>query len=392
MPMLGLASTTTLLTRDVNRFLSLVIVDYGTGIRVAAPTSVLSSMTCAARNGILIKSGGHMEKLAEVDTVVFDKTGTLSHGCPHVVDVLSYDKHIIPDHLLALAVAVETKLQHPVAEALRERARELDVQLPPCVETHYQIGLGVEGRVNGYYMHVGSERFLRESNIKVDQSAADRAGIDERGCSTLYVGVDGKLAGVVAYEDRIRQESRQVIETLYAMGIRDTIMLTGDNAAVAGAVGMRLGLTRQTANMPPSDKAEFIRQLQRENRRVAVIGDGINDSAALKFADVGIAMKHSPDIAHESADVVLMEDSLWKLVQAIEVSRGAISLIKQNYAIVAVMNTVALGLSLPSGLVSPWLTAMISNGSAIAASLNGMRPLLRRNRGDSRTPRPNFSR
>ena len=108
MPMLGLASTTTLLTRDVNRFLSLVIVDYGTGIRVAAPTSVLSSMTCAARNGILIKSGGHMEKLAEVDTVVFDNTGTLSHGCPHVVDVLSYDKHIIPDHLLALAVAVET--------------------------------------------------------------------------------------------------------------------------------------------------------------------------------------------------------------------------------------------------------------------------------------------
>lgn len=169
-------------------------------------------------------------------------------------------------------------------------------------------------------------------------------------------------------------------------------MLTGDNAVVAGAVGMRLGLTRQTANMLPSDKAEFIQQLQRENRRVAVIGDGINDSPALKFADVGIAMKHSPDIAHESADVVLMEDSFWKVVQAIEVSRGAISLIKQNYAIVAVMNTVALGLSLPSGLVSPWLAAMISNGSAIAASLNGMRPLLRRNRGDSRPPLPNFSR
>jgi heavy metal translocating P-type ATPase len=392
MPMLGLAATTTALTRDFNRFLSLVIVDYGTGIRVAAPTSVLSSMTCAARNGILIKSGGHMEKLAEVDTIIFDKTGTLSHGSPHVVEVLSCEKYIPPHQLLTLAVAVESQLRHPVAEALREKMRELDVQIPPCDNTQYRIGLGVEGYVNGYCVHVGSERFLRDSNIKVDHVAADRAGIDERGCSTLYVGVDGKLAGLVAYEDRIRHESRTVIETLYGMGIRDTIMLTGDNAAVAGAVSKRLGLTRQIANMLPSDKAEVIHQLQREGRRVAVVGDGINDSPALKFADVGIAMKHSPDITHESADVVLMEDSLWKLVQAIELSRSAVGLIKQNYAIVAVLNTIALGLSLPSGLVSPWFTAMISNGSAIVASLNGMRPLLQRNLRDSTLSLPSDSR
>jgi P-type E1-E2 ATPase len=219
-PMLGLASTTTALTRDFNRFLSLVIVDYGTGIRVAAPTSVLSSMTWAARNGILVKSGGHMEKLAEVDTIVFDKTGTLSHGSPHVVEVLSYEKHIPPDHLLALAVAVETQLRHPVAEALRQKVRESDMQLPPCDEAKYRVGLGVEGRVNGYYMHVGSERFLRDSNIKVNHATPDRVDIDERGYSTLYIGVDGKLAGLVAYEDRIRHESRTVIETLYGMGIR----------------------------------------------------------------------------------------------------------------------------------------------------------------------------
>jgi P-type E1-E2 ATPase len=349
-------------------------------------------MTCAARNGILIKSGGHMEKLAEVDTIVFDKTGTLSHGSPHVVEVLSYEKHIPPDHLLALAVAVETQLRHPVAEALRQKVRESDMQLPPCDEAEYRVGLGVEGRVNGYYMHVGSERFLRDSKIQVDHATPDRVDIDERGCSTLYIGVDGKLAGLVAYEDRIRHESRTVIETLYGMGIRNTIMLTGDNSAVAGAVSRRLGLTRQIANLLPSDKAEIIQQLQRESRRVAVVGDGINDPPALKFADVGIAMKHSPDLAQKSADVVLMEDSLWKLVQAIELSRGAVRLIKQNYAIVAVLNTIALGLSLPSGLVSPWVTAMISNGSAIVASLNGMRPLLRRNRRDSTVRLPSVSR
>jgi P-type E1-E2 ATPase len=155
-------------------------------------------------------------------------------------------------------------------------------------------------------------------------------------------------------------------------------MLTGDNTAVADAVGQRLGLTRQIANMLPSDKAEVIQQLQRDGRLVAVVGDGINDSPALSFADVGVAMKHGADIAHESAGVVLMDDSLWKLVQAIELSRGAVRLIKQNYGIVAVMNTVALGLTLPGGLISPAATAVISNGSAILASLNGIRPLLRR--------------
>jgi Cu2+-exporting ATPase len=291
--------------------------------------------------------------------------------------MVSYDQLIAPHLLLGLAAAAENHLHHPVAEALREKVRELGVHPPPCDETLYRAGLGVEGQVNGYYMHVGSDRFLRESNIKLGRAAADRAGNDERGCSSLYIAVDGKLAGLVAYEDRIRLESRQVIEMLYGMGIRDAIMLTGDNAAVACAVGRRLGLTRQIAGLLPSDKAGIVQELRREGRRVAVVGDGINDSPALRFADVGIAMKHSPEIAHESADVVLMEDSLWKLVQAIEVSRQAVRLIKQNYAIVAAMNTVALGLSLPGGLVSPWLTAAISNGSAIVASLNGVRPLLR---------------
>jgi cation transport ATPase len=161
----------------------------------------------------------------------------------------------------------------------------MDVQPPPCDESLYRTGLGVDGRVNGYYMHVGNERFLRQSDIKVEHAGADRAAIDERGCSSLYIAVDGKLAGLVAYEDRIRPESRQVIETLYGMGIRDTIMLTGDNTAVADAVGQRLGLTRQIANMLPSDKAEVIQQLQRDGRLVAVVGDGINDSElAMIFA------------------------------------------------------------------------------------------------------------
>jgi Cu2+-exporting ATPase len=376
-PTLALAAGTAAVTGDFNRFLSLVIVDFGTGIRVAAPTSVLASMTHAARAGMIIKSGGHMERLADIDTVVFDKTGTLTHGTPAVIDVVSYQNHITPNHLLGLAAAAETKLQHPVAEALRSKARELGVNVPPCNETQYRLGLGVEGQVNGYYVHVGNERFMRQCNISTDKSVIDRAGLDEKGFSSLYISVDGELAGLVPYSDKIRDESRPVIRKLHEMGIKNTIMLTGDNAVVARAVCNDIGLARHFADMLPADKASVIQDLQRQGRRVAMVGDGINDSPALSFADVGIAMKYGAEVTHESADVVLMEDSLWKLVQAVEISRGAVSLIKQNYAIVATLNAIALGLALPGGLISPEVTALISNGSAILASANGVRPMLR---------------
>jgi cation-transporting P-type ATPase C len=376
-PTLALASGTAFLSRDFDRFLSLVIVDYGTGIRVAAPTAMLSSMTHAARAGIIAKSGRHMERLAEVDTIIFDKTGTLTQGAPAITDVISYQDHVTPGDLLGLAAAAESRLQHPVAEALRVRARKLQVNIPLCDETQYRIGLGVEGQVNGYYMHVGNERFMRRSNIRIDHTAADRSNLDEEGYSSLYIAVDGKLAGLVPYADQIRPESLSVIQRLKEMGIRNTIMLTGDNPVVARAVAERLGLTRQYAEMLPADKAEVIQELQREGNVVAMVGDGINDSPALSFADVGVAMKHGAEVTHESADVVLMDDSLWKLVEAIEISRDSVSLIKQNYAIVVGMNTFALALALPGGLISPSVTALISNGSAIVASLNGMRPLLR---------------
>lgn len=376
-PTLGLAVGSAALTADFQRFLSLVIIDYGTGIRVAAPTSVLASMTYAARSGIIIKSGGHMERLAEVDTVVFDKTGTLTHGTPEVIDVISYQNKLTTDQLLGLAVGAESRLRHPVAEALRASARERGISVPLCDAPDYKVGLGVEGQVNGHYVHIGSERFLRGSQIRVTQAEGDRASLDEKGYSCLYMAVDGKLAGLIPYADKIRPESRDVIQALHALGIRDTVMLTGDNATVASAVGNRIGLTRQFADMMPAGKAEVIHQLQREGRVVAMVGDGINDSVALTYSDVGIAMRHGPEVTHESAHVVLMEDSLWKLVQAVEISRGAVSLIRQNYGIVAVLNTLALGLALPGGLITPTATAVLSNGSAILASLNGIRPLMR---------------
>lgn len=378
LPTLGLATGAAMLAADINRFTSIVIVDYGTGIRVAAPTSVLASMTHAARQGILIKSGAHLERLAEIDTMVFDKTGTLTSGTPHVLDVLCYRaRHFSVRTMLGLAAAAESRLQHPVAEAIRARTVKDQIEVPECQEVQYRVGRGVEARINGYYLHLGSERLLRENSIDTRRAGRDQRELNEQGYSSLMLAIDGKVAGLIPYEDQVRAESFDVIEKLHSLGVKNTVMLTGDNGTVARAVSGRLGLRRYVADVLPAQKAEFVQDLRRAGHVVAMVGDGINDSPALSYADVGIAMKHGAQVAHESANIVLMEDSLWKLVQAVEICRGGVRLIRQNYAIVAVMNTVALALALPGGLISPQMTAVVSNGSAIIASLNAIRPTIR---------------
>ena len=378
MPTLGLAAAAAALAADIDRFTSIVIVDYGTGIRVAAPTSVLASMTHAARQGILIKSGAHLEKLAEVDTMVFDKTGTLTSGTPHVLDLLCYrERHFPARKMLGLAAAAESRLQHPVSEAIRARTEQDRIDVPECHEVQYRVGMGVEARINGYYLHLGSERFLRENSIDTRRGLRDQTELNERGYSSLMLAIDGKMAGLIPYADRIRPESKEVVEALHKLGIRNTVMLTGDNGTVARAVAGCLGLRQYVADVLPAQKAEFVQDLRRKGRVVAMVGDGINDSPALSFADVGIAMKLGAQVAHESANIVLMEDNLRKLVQAVEISRDGVRLIKQNYLIVAAMNTLALVLALPGGWMTPRMTAVISNGSAIIASLNAIRPTLR---------------
>ena len=376
-PTLGLGALAGVLTRDLNTFLSVIIVDYGTGIRVAAPTSVLASMAHAARSGIIIKSGHHMERLANIDTVIFDKTGTLTKGVPEAGDIICYN-HISGEQLIAWAAAAESKLKHPVADALRLKAKSLNINIPVCDEPSYALGLGVEGYVENHLIHVGNERFMKEKGVACVAAHKDRSRLEEGGFSCLHIAVDGVLSGLIPYADQIRLESKAIIDKLRELGVVNTIMLTGDNAIVAQAVSAQLGLTQYYSELMPNDKSDIIQKLQKEGHVVAMVGDGINDSPALSYADVGIAMKHGADVVHESADVVLMEDSLEKFVEAIEISKQSIRLIKQNYGIVAGLNTIALILAVPGGLVSPVITALVSNGSAILASANGIRPIFSR--------------
>jgi len=366
------------MTGDLNRLLSMMIVDYGTGIRVAAPTSVLAAMTHAARQGIIIKSGRHMEQLAHLDTIVFDKTVTLTSGIPEVLDVISYnERHFPARKIVGLAAAAEARLKHPVSQAILAKARREGIRIPERSGADFQIGLGVEARVNGYYIHIGSARYFQGKQIAHGASASLVESINTSGCSTLLFAVDGTLTGLIPYADQIRPESRDVIRTLHNRRVRDIVMLTGDNNRVASAVASRLGIDRYFSDTMPSEKADIIKHLREGGRTVAMVGDGINDSPALAYADVGIAMKNGAEAARETADVVLMEDNLWKLIGAIDASKEAIALIAQNYAIIAALNTLAMALAIPGGLMTPNFAALLSNGSAIAASLNAVRPILR---------------
>jgi Cu2+-exporting ATPase len=377
-PNLALSGGLYALSLNAERFLSMVIVDYGTGIRVAAPTAILASMTDAVRQGIVIKNGAAIEKLARIDTIVFDKTGTITRGEPVVTEVISYAPREFPRRrLIALASSAEARLKHPAANAVAKLA--MDEGIPSLGRRAYRfhVGLGVQARIGDMEIHIGSAKFLQAAGVNLSPAEADVKRCDAAGSGRLLLAADQTLIGMMVLADEIRPEMPSVIRQLRHRGIQHIVMLTGDNACVASHVAGDIGLSEFISDVMPAQKAEVVRRFKAGGRTVAMVGDGVNDSVALAYADVGIAMHHGADISREAADVVLMEDYMGKLIGAIDTSRNAMRLITQNVGIVTSLNTLALGLAIPSGLVSPAMTALISNGSAILASLNSMRPILK---------------
>jgi heavy metal translocating P-type ATPase len=369
------AGLTLVLTGDVNRVASLLIVDYGTGIRVAAPTTVLASMTKAARQGILMKGGRSLERLAAVDAIIFDKTGTLTLGVPEVVEVIPYGQEFSAAQILALAAAAQQRLAHPVAEAIVRTAKAQETSIPERETSEYTIGLGVEASVEGAVVLVGSRRFMEAKGIAVRRARADLKRLDAAAAAPIFVARDGRLIGLLALADPLRPEAGMVIQALRERGVADIIMLTGDHPAVARKVADVVGITRYIADALPGQKAELVRTLQAEGHTVAVVGDGINDSPALAQADVGIAVRGGVDVARETAHVALLEGNLWKIPQALDIARESIQLIQQNWHLILYPNTAAIALAL-LGLSGPIGATLISNGSAIVATVNALRPLL----------------
>jgi heavy metal translocating P-type ATPase len=370
------AGASLMLSRRASVAASLLIVDYGTGIRVAAPTTVLSSMTKAARHGILIKGGRYLEQLAQVDAIVFDKTGTLTLGAPEVVESVHYaDGDLSSETILQLAAAAQQRLTHPVAEAIVRAARGRGLEIPERDSSEYLIGQGVEAMVDGRLVLVGSQRLMTAKGVAVPQASEDLRRADEAAAAPIFVAVDGELCALFVLADPLRPEASAVVQALRSRGVDEIIMLTGDHPAVAKEVAGILGIERYIAEALPEQKAELVRVLQAKGHTVAVVGDGINDSPALAQADVGIAVHSGADVAQETAHVALLEGNLWKIPQAIDIARESMHLIRQNWDLIFYPSTAAIALSFP-GIIGPVGATLISNGSAVLAGVNALRPLL----------------
>ncbi|MEN9215123.1 MAG: heavy metal translocating P-type ATPase [Gloeomargarita sp. DG_1_6_bins_138] len=364
-------------TGDAQRAIALITLDFGTGIRVSVPTAILSALTYAARNGVFIRSGRAIEMLARVDAVVFDKTGTLTQGQATVTEV-----RLVPGcgetvaGVLALAATAEQGLTHPVAEAIVRHARQRGIEPGRCDRWEYRVGMGVVAEIQEREVLVGSHRLMAHAGVAVQGFEQAYPDLKTGSYSPVYVAAEGMLLGVILYRDPLRSESAGVIEELQQLRVTP-YMLSGDVKRVAYAVANEVGIApeRVYGEAFPERKVEVVKAIHDQGRVVAFCGDGINDSAALAYADASISFGGATDIARETADVVLMENDLRGLTQAIKVARYTMEVIWQNTLIVAVPNLGALLAGIFFAL-DPILAIVINNGSAILAELNGLRPLL----------------
>lgn len=373
-PTLLLSGVVFAFTRNFARAASVLTLDFATGIRVSVPTTVLAALTYAARRGILIRSGRALEKLAEVDAVVFDKTGTLTKGEAVVIKVETEGKSTSPIRVLELAAAAEQRLTHPVAEAIVRYAQEQGVNIPSRQKWEYEIGQGVRAQIDGESVLVGSEHFLRQEGVHLNGQPKKHSS---ESYSVIYVASNGELQGAIAFRDPVRSESPEIIKTLRAIEGMEIHLLTGDNKRTAKAVAQELGIKAENTHAEafPEQKVAVVKRLHEEGNTVAFVGDGINDSPALAYADVSVSFANGSDVARETADVVLMENSLRGLPEAIAIARQALQLIHQNTGIVAVPNLAALVLAVAVG-IDPLAATLVNNGSTVIAGLNGLRPLL----------------
>ncbi len=372
LPALLLAGAVFAVTRDPTRAASILITDFATGIRVSVPTTVLAAMSGAAQRGVLIRSGRALEQLASVDAVVFDKTGTVTEGQPTVNRVQSVRQGVTPDEILTLAATAEQRLNHPVAEAVLRYTNRHHIRPGRRDSWHYDIGLGVRAAIEGRTVLVGSDRLLEREGVAVGAASYP----DDYGQSRVYVAVDGELWGYMTYADPVREEAAQVMVELAQVADMEIHMLTGDKVETARAVGRQLGIPSENVHgeLFPEEKARVVRALHDAGKRVAFVGDGINDLPALAYADVSVSFQSATDVARETADVVLMEDDLRGLPIAFSTATQAVDLIRQNIAIVGGVNLGAMAVTTATGL-RPITAAVLHNGSTVVAALNGLRPL-----------------
>ena len=374
-----LAGLVWLLTRDLTRTASVLLVDYSCALRLATPLAILTAMRVGTGRGVLVKGGRFLEALAETDTVVFDKTGTLTQASPVLSDIVPVHPDYDRKSVLKLAACLEEHFPHPVSRAIVRAAQTEGVYHDDedhDTEVRYIVAHGICSSVNGKKCVLGSRHFVGDDegvDLALAQPVVDH--LAQEGKSVLYFAVGGELVGILGIEDPLRAEAIDTIRELRSRGIKRIVMLTGDDERTAATVAAKLGLDDYRAQVLPEEKAAHVEALVKTGAKVLMVGDGINDSPALSAAHVGVTLRDGTDIAQEVADVVLTGNNLLDLPVAIDLGRAALTRIKQNFAISVGLNTSFLAGGL-TGVLTPAAGALLHNATTIGVCLNAMQPTL----------------
>ena len=377
---LGATVVTYLLTRNATRAISCLMVDFSCALKLSMPLAVLSAMRECGSYHITVKGGKYLEALSKADTIVFDKTGTLTRATPQVVEVVPFSG-CNEREVLQLAACLEEHFPHSMANAVVRAAKEHGISHEEMhSEVEYIVAHGIASRVGGERVVIGSHHFVFEDE-KCTIPAAEQQKFDalKPAYSHLYMAASGQLVGVICISDPLRPEAAAVLNGLRALGIRNTVMMTGDSERTAAAIAKQVGVDRFFAEVLPEDKANFVQQAKAEGHTVVMIGDGINDSPALSAADIGIAINSGAAIAREIADVTIKADSLEELVALKAIANSLQKRVHANYRFVLTFNSALIALG-ALGILQPASSAMLHNLSTIGISLKSMTNLLPENK------------
>jgi len=359
-------------------FISVLVIACPCALGLATPTAIMVGTGKGAEYGVLIKSGEALETAHKINTIVFDKTGTITEGKPKVTDIiLASDYYDSEDKLLQLAASAEKGSEHPLGEAIVNKAKERDIELLNADSFQAIPGHGIEAVIGGKNILLGNKKLMDDRKVEITlQEETDR--LAGEGKTPMYIAVDNKLAGIIAVADVMKSSSKRAIEMLHDMGI-EVVMITGDNRRTAEAIAKQAGIDRVLAEVLPQDKANEVKKLQAEGKKVAMVGDGINDAPALAQADIGIAIGSGTDVAMESADIVLMRSDLMDVPTAIQLSKRTIRNIKENLFWAFAYNTA--GIPIAAGLLfllgGPLLNPMIAAGAMAFSSVSVLSNALR---------------
>ena len=360
------------LTRNVTRALSVLMVDFSCALKLAMPLAVLSAMREAGRAHITVKGGKFLEAVAAADTIVFDKTGTLTRACPRVAQVVPFGGKEEAE-MLRLAACLEEHFPHSMANAVVEEAKRRGLRHEEYhSKVEYLVAHGIASTVDGERVLIGSAHFVFEDEgCVIPEGEQERFDALPPEYSHLYLAVGGQLAAVICISDPLREEAKEVLSALRALGITSTVMLTGDSYRTAAAIAAQVGVDDFRAGVLPADKAEYVARLRREGHTVLMVGDGINDSPALSEADAGIAISDGAAIAREIADITIAADSLWELVELRRIAMALMARIHSNYRFVIGFNGTLIALGV-AGVLPPATSATLHNLSTLGVSLRSM--------------------